>query len=188
MEFSRSDVALLLIDVQKGFHDPVWGNRNNLAAEENIKMLLQFFRKVSAFIIHIQHLSTEPDSPLRPGQFGVEFMDSIRPQGEEMVFQKSVNSAFIGTELERYLREKNVHLLFMVGFTSDHCVSTTTRMAANLGFKTVVVSDAVVTFQRFGIGGRILSADLVHEVSLASLADEFASIRDTNSILSSRVL
>ena len=46
---------------------------------------------------------------------------------------KGVNSAFIGTQLEEILKESEVRTLVIAGLTTDHCVSTTTRMAANLG-------------------------------------------------------
>lgn len=186
MQPSRNNTALILIDVQKGFHDPFWGKRNNPAAEGNIKLLLRFFRDASVSVIHIQHLSKESKSPLRPYQDGVEFMDDARPQFDEMVFQKSVNSAFIGTGLEKYLRDQKVQFLTMVGFTSDHCVSTSARMAANLGFSVTVISDATVAFQR-SFSGKTFNPDIVHEVSLASLSKEFAIIKDTNSAIASLI-
>lgn len=183
MQLPRNNTALILVDVQKGFHDPTWGKRNNPDAEENIKLLLQFFRDSAAPVIHVQHLSTEPKSPLRPGQLGVEFIDGFQPQIDEKVFQKTVNSSFIGTGLEKYLRDQKIQFLTMVGFTSDHCISTSARMAANLGFQVMVVSDATVAFQRIGFAGKIFDPDIVHEVSLASLSKEFATIENTNSAI-----
>lgn len=49
---------------------------------------------------------------------------------------KSVNSAFIGTDLEEMIRRhfgKQGGKVYLAGLTTDHCVSTTTRMAGNLG-------------------------------------------------------
>lgn len=186
MRPSRSNTALILIDVQKGFHDPVWGKRNNPCAEEKIKLLLQFFRDASAPVIHIQHLSIEPGSPLRTRQSGVEFIDDVQPQFKEPVFQKLVNSAFIGTGLEKYLRDQKIQFLTLVGFTSDHCVSTSARMAANFGFSVSVFSDATVAFQR-NLSGKVFAPDMVHEVSLASLSKEFASIKKTSSMIISLI-
>jgi nicotinamidase-related amidase len=54
--------ALLLIDVQRGFHDPSWGQRNNLDAEKNINALLDIFRKRKMSVIHVQHISKDPRS------------------------------------------------------------------------------------------------------------------------------
>jgi nicotinamidase-related amidase len=174
--------ALVLIDMQKGFNDPSWGRRNNHGAEKQARLLLEYFRSCGYHVIHIQHLSTEVCSPLFPGQIGVEFMDEVSPVYGERIFQKSVNSAFIGTCLESYLREAGIRNLFLAGFTSDHCVSTTARMAGNLGFKVRIISDATVAFDRSD-SGQTYSADLVHGVSLASLQGEFADIIGSSSVL-----
>lgn len=173
--------ALLLIDAQKGFHEPFWGVRNNPNAELKMKQALDFFRKESLPVIHIQHLSKEPCSPLRPNQEGVEFLESLTPKEGERIFQKTVNSAFIGTRLESHLREFGLISLVILGFTTDHCVSTTTRMAANLGFEVTILADATATFER-NIHGKKIPAELVHEVSLASLQGEFAQILNTEDL------
>lgn len=178
-----SSTALLLVDVQKGFLDPLyWGARNNPGLETSIKRILTAFRSRKRPIIHVQHLSKEPFSPLRPGQSGVDFMECATPI-DEVIFQKSVNSAFIGTDLEKYLREKQIETLVIVGLTTDHCVSTTTRMASNLGFKVTLISDATACFDRLGIDEKLFSAELVHQVSLASLNKEFASVLTTETLL-----
>ena len=124
--------SLLVIDVQKGFDDPSWGNRNNPEAESNIAVLISKWRKHKLPIIHIRHCSVEPNSPLRPELPGNEFKDEALPSPGEMQFSKSVNSAFIGTGLEKFLKEHDISSLVIVGLTTDHCISTTTRMAANL--------------------------------------------------------
>jgi nicotinamidase-related amidase len=181
---AHSKTALLLIDAQKGFSSPYWGARNNPNAEANMNALLKAFRDGSKAVIHVQHLSKEEQSPLNPRGIGVEFIESLRPLGAEPVFQKSVNSAFIGTDLERYLKAEAIQSLVMVGFTTDHCVSTTARMAANLGFKVAIIADATVAFDR-SVFGTHYPADLVHSVSLASLNDEFAVILLTEELLRS---
>jgi nicotinamidase-related amidase len=59
--------ALLLIDVQQGFDDPRWGERNNPEAVRTLARLLAAWRQAGAPVIHIQHLSGLADSPLWPG-------------------------------------------------------------------------------------------------------------------------
>jgi nicotinamidase-related amidase len=64
--------------------------------------------------------------------------------------------------------------------TTDHCVSTTARMAGNFGYDTFVVSDATATFNNKGLDGQKFSAEIMHETSLASLNGEFATIVTTD--------
>lgn len=174
--------ALLVIDVQKGFDQPAWGKRNNPEAEVKIGELLHAFRSSGRTVLHTQHLSTSAHSPLRPGQEGVEFKEIALPMEGERVFQKSVNSAFIGTDLEVFLRQRGIATLVIVGLITPHCVSTTARMAGNLGFKTYIVSDAAAAFELVGVDGQIIPAETVHQVALAELQNEFATVLTTQKL------
>ncbi len=138
--------ALIIIDMQKGFFKNILGKRNNLQAENNILKILENFRKENKEIIHIQHLSTDEKGILFTNE-DREFLKSLEPLPNETIFQKNVNSAFIGTNLENYLRNKSIDKLIVVGMTLAHCVSTTVRMAANLGFKVILIEDATITFE-----------------------------------------
>lgn len=181
-EFSKN-AALIIIDVQQGFDDPSWGNRNNPDAEDNIAKILQKWRDTKRPIFHIKHNSTEPNSPLRLGQSGNDIKPELAPQNDEPVIEKAVNSAFIGTDLEQRLREANIQQLVIVGLTTNHCVSTTTRMAGNFGFETYLIADATATFDRIGHDGKTYSAQLIHDTALANLHEEFATILNTSDIL-----
>lgn len=172
-----------MIDVQQGMDDPRWGARNNPDAERNMAALLAAWRDGRGPVIHVQHMSRRPDSPLRPDQPGNAIKPEVAPQLGEPVFRKHVNSAFIGTDLERHLREQGIEALVMVGLTTDHCVSTSARMAANLGFAVTVVGDATATFERRGPDGAHYDADLMHRAELVSLHGEFATVRSTREVL-----
>jgi nicotinamidase-related amidase len=100
----------------------------------------------------------------------------------EQIFEKSVNSAFIGTNLESYLRENGINNIVIAGLTTDHCVSTTTRMAGNLGFKVLLVSDATATFDRQGPDGKEYKAEDIFAVHIASLHGEFCNVVSTVSL------
>jgi len=94
-----------------------------------------------------------------------------------------VNSAFIGTSLERDLRRDGIDTLVIVGLTTNHCVSTTARMAGNLGFTTFVVSDATAAFDRAALDGSMRPAEAVHSGALSDLHGEFATVVETTEIL-----
>lgn len=177
------DAALIIVDVQKGFDDPTWGRRNNPNAELNVSRLLEAWRRTGRPIYHIQHRSRLRNSPLSPQSKGFEFKDMVKPHAGEPVIQKSVNSAFIGTDLEERLGQSGIKTIVITGLTTDHCVSTTARMAGNLGFNTFVVSDATATFDRLGPDGVRYNAEDVQAITLASLHEEFATVIDTDGLL-----
>jgi nicotinamidase-related amidase len=174
--------ALILIDIQKGFDNiEYWGGqRNNPNAEENAAELLRLWREKGLPIFHIKHCSSNPASLLHETHAGNEFKDLVKPLNDETVIKKNVNSAFIGTDLGVQLYKTKITQLVIVGLTTDHCVSTTTRMAGNFGFDTFIVSDATATFNKKGLEGQNYPAELIHETALASLNDEFATVVTTN--------
>ena len=55
-------------------------------------------------MVLVRHDSTEEASPLRPDSPGNAFKDEVQPNPAEKEIRKSTNSAFVGTELEAYLR------------------------------------------------------------------------------------
>lgn len=179
----EKNTTLLIIDVQKGFDEPFWGERNNPQAEDNIVRLLDAWRKHKRPVFHIQHMSLSPNSPLNPKHPGNAIKDALQPREGEPLIQKNVNSAFIGTDLEQQLRRIRCNSLVIVGLTTPHCVSTTTRMAGNLGFKTYLVSDATAAFELTDHNGRTYSAQEIHDVTLATLNGEFARVVDTETLL-----
>lgn len=155
MNTKNTNPSLLLIDLQNGFEDEEYwgGNRNNKNAEANCKLLLDKWRELELPIYHIRHSSTNPDSPLHNSKIGFDFIAGLEPKNNELEIIKSVNSAFIGTDLDEQLKSNGINSIVIVGLTTNHCVSTTVRMAGNLGYKTIVVSDATATFDRIGVNG-----------------------------------
>jgi nicotinamidase-related amidase len=176
--------ALLLIDLQKGFDNlSYWGGqRNNPGAEKKAGDLLKSWRQNKLPLFHIQHCSTNPKSPLHESNAGNEFNEITKPAEGEIIIKKNVNSAFIGTNLKDLLDKSGISKLVIVGLTTDHCVSTTTRMAGNLGYEVYLVSDATATFNKKGVDGQNFSAELIHETALASLHDEFAMVVTTDKL------
>ncbi|MEM9328766.1 MAG: cysteine hydrolase family protein [Bacteroidota bacterium] len=177
--------ALLLIDIQNALTETgFYGTeRNNPDAEEHAGELLSFFRTKGWPIYHVRHDSTNPESPLVPGKPGHEINAHVAPNEGEPVFSKTVNSGFIGTALEATLKAAGITQLVIAGLTTEHCISTTTRMAANLGFENILVSDATAAFDKTDPNGKHYPASLVHEISLATLRDEFAEVLDTQLVL-----
>ena len=183
MEPLDGSAALLVIDVQQGFSDPGWGPRNNPDAEANIGRLLGAWRHTGRPVLHVHHDSSSPNGSFVPGTPGNAPKSVAIPRKGEPVYRKNVNSGFIGTRLEQDLRAGRVDTLVIVGLTTPHCVSTTTRMSGNLGFHTYVVADATATFDQLGIDGRTRTAEEVHFAALSDIHGEFATVVTTDTIL-----
>jgi nicotinamidase-related amidase len=176
--------ALILVDIQKGFENiDYWGGqRNNPDAELRASELLKLWRANNLPIFHIQHCSSIATSLLHETNAGNAFNDLVIPVEGESIIKKNVNSAFIGTDLQAQLDNAAITTLVIVGLTTDHCISTTTRMAGNLGYETYLVADATATFNKKGFDGKNYPAELIHETALASLHEEFATIVTTDVI------
>lgn len=176
--------ALIIIDVQKGFDfEDYWGKRNNPQCEENIAKLIAHWRKNNRKIIFVQHMSKNPKSTLYVGQVGNEYKEIVAPRKDDVLFHKSVHSAFIGTDLEEYLRTNNISQVVITGIATNFCVSTTARMAGDMGFDTYVVNDGSACFSKKNFDGSVIDADTVHKVSLANISQEFGTIVNTADLL-----
>ena len=181
---SRARTALIVIDVQRGFDDPVWGRRDNPSCEENIASLIEEWRSKGEPVVFVRHDSVEPGSPLAPGQEGNRFKDCVTGEPDLLV-TKHVNSAFYGDpDLHGWLQSNGVARLALTGITTNHCVETTARMAGNLGYETLLVIDATHTFDRKGPDGAVIPAAELSRVTAANLDGEFATVVSTKQLLS----
>ena len=176
----NNKTALILIDFQKAFeNEDFWGgNRNNKDAELKAAKLLELWRVKNLPVFHTQHCSVSPGSLLAEGNEGNEFMEVVKPIDGETIIKKNVNSGFIGTNLKQLLDEQGIETLVFAGLTTDHCVSTTVRMAGNYGYNCVVVNDAVATFDKVSVHGEKFSSQIIHDTAMASLNGEFALVAD----------
>jgi len=178
------NAALIIVDVQKAIDDPSWGRRNNPDAELRIAALLHAWRSNRKPIIHVRHLSREPQSTYSPGQSGCEFKDAVLPLPGETIVTKHVNCAFVGTDLHSKLQTHGILCLAVCGVITNNSVEATARMAGDLGYKTYVVADATATFDMRDFDGNRRSAEEVHAMSLANLSGEYATIVSTSQIIS----
>jgi nicotinamidase-related amidase len=177
MNFKTKKPTLLLVDIQKAFLDKDYPGikRNNPEAELICGKILEIWRKKKLPIIHVKLHKSKP---------GFEFNDYVTPRADEIVLEKRVNSAFIGTELKSILDKSKTEVLIIVGMTTNHCISTTVRMSGNLGFETYLISDSTACYNTKGINGEMIDCEVIYQSALASINDEFATVINSKEVIS----
>jgi nicotinamidase-related amidase len=125
----------------------------------------------------------EAKSVFRPDQPGNAHKPATGPRNGEPVIPKSVHSAFIGTDLQDRLDRSGSETLVIAGIQTNYCVATTARMAGNLGYDTFVVGDACRTFDQRLLDGSVVPAQMAHDLALAELHGEFATVVSTADVL-----
>ena len=103
------NTALVSVDIQNDyFPDGKMPLTGPVEASQQAARLLDHFRSGQWPVIHVQHMSLEPQSSLREGLPGNAFKPEAQPLEDEPIFRKHVNSAFIGTDLEAHLRARGI--------------------------------------------------------------------------------
>jgi nicotinamidase-related amidase len=177
-----ADAVLLPIDMQRGFDAP---GRPALSARPDAPALrlMDAWRASGRTVIHVRHDSVEPGSAFAPSHVGNALREGFSPRPGEALVVKSVNAAFIGTDLDLRLRRLGATTVVALGMTTDMCVSTTVRVGANMGYRMIVAADACAACDQPGLDGAIIPAAIIHAIHLATLANEFAEVATVETIL-----
>jgi len=184
IDFSRT--VLLPVDMQQAFDTGAWPRRWNREVDANGLALLAAWRAAKRPIIHVRHDSVQKGSSLAPGTCGNAFRPGFEPQGAEQLVTKSVNSAFIGTDLDLRLKRLGAKHVVVFGISTDMCVSTTVRTGANMGWDMILVPDACDCFDLPDGAGGTIPAEEVQRAHVATLAFEFARTFSTADLIGLR--
>ena len=174
-----SESVVLVIDAQKEYTE------GSLALDDidtSIEALARFLtraRAANAPIIHIVQVG-KPGAKLfaTDGPF-FEIIDKVKPADGETVIRKSLPSSFKGTTLEEELKKIGKKDLIVTGYMTHMCVNSTTRDAAETGYRCTLAADLTATRDLPDGKGGVIPASAVKAVHLAGLADRFAIIVET---------
>lgn len=176
--------VLVVIDMQAAIDLPGRPARGNPALDANALAVIAAFRAAGRTVIHVRHDSVEPTSWFRPGHPGNALRPGFEPAPGEALVVKSVNAAFIGTDLDLRLRRLGATEVWCLGWATDMCVSTTLRVGANMGWDMVMVADACDCCDLpdpFGDG--VIPAAEIHRVHVATLAADFCRVVTTAEVV-----
>jgi len=151
----------------------------------NLRRMLAFFRENRLRIIYItigSEMEDYSDAPPhmvrlfkatnnRKGQLEHEIVEEVKPLPGEPVLNKTTNGAFASTGIDSLLRSMGIEYLLFAGVSTNMCVGTTARDAADRGYRCLLIEDCcgaaqneyhrweIVTFQR--LFGRVDSSEAV---------------------------
>jgi nicotinamidase-related amidase len=183
----RHESALVVIDVQRGFDEPLWGRRNNPHCEDNAVALLRAWQSAGRPVVLVRHDSLKPESPLRAGTPGNAFKPPIQEAAgmADLMFGKHVNSAFHGSvDLHHWLTGRGIGDLVIAGIQTNMCVETTARVGGNLGYRVQVPLDATHTFDLDCPDGDVVTADELVRITATNLqGGGFATVTSTADVL-----
>jgi nicotinamidase-related amidase len=170
-------IALLIVDIQNDYFP---GGAMEVAgadaAAAQAARLLATFRQRARPLVHIQHVSTRPGATFfLPDTVGVQIHESVRPAPGETVFRKHFPNSFRDTPLLDHLRGSGIAELVIAGMMTHMCIDTTTRAAADLGFKCFLAKDACAT-RALSFDGVAVPAQSVQAAYLAALNGLFAKV------------
>ena len=173
--------ALLIVDVQNDYFE---GGQSELHKPQeallNIEKILKLFREKKLPVIHVQHINTRVGATFfLPDTDGVSIHRNLTPLDNEVLIIKHAPNSFLNTDLADVLRENGISELIICGMMSHMCIDTTTRACMDYGIKATLLEDACAT-RNLMFHEKIISAETVHDVFMASLNGMFANVIKTS--------
>jgi isochorismate hydrolase len=183
-KFQPKNSALLVIDIQEFFLKE--DSHAFLPAAKtiipNINSLIDAYKKKDFPIIFTMHALAPNEKPGIMGRWwrDVPKLDSplskicssIHWKKNDITLQKSRYSAFIGTNLDKILKDKKIDTLVITGIMTHLCCESTARDAFMRDYEVYFVIDATASYN-----------ETLHVSSLITLTNGFAIPVKTDTIL-----
>ncbi len=177
MDMSR---ALVVIDVQESFRArPEWDQIGNPKIFDPVNRLVRAARSNGDLVVWVLHAEEGSGGVFDPLSGHVKLLAELdQPVAGEPILHKSSHNAFTTTNLQQRLVEAGVRELVVCGIRTEQCVETTARLASDLGYQVVFVTDATTTD---GVGG--FSPEEIVARTEAVLRDRFARIATVSELV-----
>jgi isochorismate hydrolase len=183
-KFSPKRSALLVIDMQKFFLNKESHSYIPAATTivPNVNSIIKNYREQSLPLIFTFHAYEVDEDPGVMGRWWGDMLrvnnplsgihPSIDLSKDDIILLKTRYSAFIGTDLEKILKEKKIDTLVITGIMTHLCCETTAKDAFMKDYDIYFVVDATAT-----------ETETLHISSLRTLTDGFTIPMKTDEIL-----
>jgi len=200
-----SAMALLIIDLQKDFLSPDgyfakkgYDPSPLRAIIPNVNALIAAARGAGCKIVHTRQGYRGDQADMTPYERwrrsraglegtqimlrsspGYEIVPEIDVQPTDIIVDKTTNGAFTYTDLEHVLRAQGITHLIFSGCTTDVCVHTTLREAADRNFQCLLIEDACASADRYAHEAAIHMVT-VEDGIFGAVTDTAAAVRGLN--------
>lgn len=136
-------MVLLVVDTQKAITNEKLYEFDLF--KKQVNELINKARSNGIEVIFVRH-DDGFGCELSKGNKGFEIYEDFKPENNELIFDKTVNSAFKDTGLLEYLKEKREDTIIIVGLQTDYCIDATIKAGFEHGFKMIVPENTNTTF------------------------------------------
>ena len=176
--------ALVVIDVQNEYvsgdlpieYPPI---ETSLA---NIGRAIDAARAAGVPVVVVQNFAPA-DSPLfARGSVGAELHPVVASRKRDHYVEKSLPSAFTGTDLKAWLADRGIDTLTVAGFMTHNCDASTVFEATHAGLAVEFLADATGSVPYANEAGTA-SAEDIHRVFSVVMHTRFAAVVTTDTWL-----
>jgi nicotinamidase-related amidase len=172
--------ALVVIDVQNEYVSgklPIEFPAVEMSLA-NIGRAMDTAREAGIPIVVVQTASP-PDAPVfARGSQGWQLHDVVRSRAWDHYVDKSLPSAFAGTDLAEWIAAQGVDTLTVAGYMTQMCDDSTVRQAVHSGLLVEFLHDAAGAVSFENRAGRA-TAEEIHRVFTVVMQTRFAAVMST---------
>ncbi|MGF1873535.1 cysteine hydrolase family protein [Photobacterium indicum] len=172
-----NNAVLLYVDFQNEYISGKLSlGEGGYLALEKAERLLEIARNKSVPVFHVLHKASSASPVFNCDSEMSCVIPMVAPTDSEQIVNKTLPNSFFNTDLEELLQLTGRKQVLIAGFMSHMCVTATTIKAVELGYEVIVCEDACATRSLPDQNNVELDGKVVHQVSMAALADRYATV------------
>lgn len=178
-----NSIALLVIDFQNEYFIGKMPIPEGMKALKNSQRLVSFAHQHKMPVFFVRHIGPANGPLFAEGSKFAEFHPGLQPSGSDRVITKATPSSFVGTDLDKQLKQAGIKKLVISGLMTHMCVSSTARDAVPLGYEVIIPEDATATRDLATWDNQVVDHATLQRAALTGVADVFAEIKTTDQVL-----
>lgn len=172
--------ALIVIDVQSEYVTgklPIEYPEISLSLA-NIGRTMDAARNAGIPIVVVQNSAPAGSPVFAKGSAGWELHAVVSSRPHEHHVEKTLPSAFAGTDLAAWLQQHGIDTITVVGYMTHNCNDSTVREALHAGLAVEFLADAAGSLPYENRAGRA-SAEEIHRIFTVVMQSRFAAVATT---------